>query len=82
MTKADDAIQRHIDMVTGFISTMQTRRNDLVKKMFELQKLDGEFEKLLQVTLLKLLATHEIGLSSSKSDRDTPPKLKDSNTYQ
>jgi hypothetical protein len=77
-TKADTAIQKHIDMIREFISTIQTRRGDLVKKMYELQKQDVEFEKLLQVALLRLLSAHELGPSSTTEK----PKFKDSNAYQ
>lgn len=76
MTKANDSLQRHIDLVTGFISTMQSRRTDLMKKMYELQKMDTEFEKLLQVALLRLLAAHDVPPTVEKI------KFKDSNAYQ
>jgi len=80
MTKTDSAIQKHIDMIQGFIATIQTRRGDLVKKMYELQKQDIEFEKLLQVALLRLLSTSELGPSSAS---DKPKSgAKDSNAYQ
>lgn len=48
--------QKNIDAVLEMLKTLQQRRSDFMRKAFEIQKQDSEFEKLLQVSLLKLLA--------------------------
>ena len=75
-TEPNDIIERHIQMITGLLTTIQSRRNDLTRKLYELQKMDLEFEKLLQVSLIRLISTTDITSSNTK------PNSKDSNAYQ
>lgn len=57
--KVDAALQKNIDMVVDFLNRLHQRRSDTVKKLVQMQQQDSEFEKLLQVSLLKLLAVSE-----------------------
>lgn len=70
----NDIIERHIQMITGLLTTIQSRRNDLTRKLYELQKMDLEFEKLLQVSLIRLISSTDIS--------NVKPNSKDSNAYQ
>ena len=70
MVKKDvDILQKNIDTVLEFLTKLHHRRSDTIKKLYEMQKQDSEFEKLLQVSLLKLLATTDLTF--------TKPKLED-----
>lgn len=70
--KVDDAVQKNINMVVDFLNKIHSRRTDTTNKLFALQKQDAEFEKLLQVSLLKLLAVHEF-TSAGVLDKQTKP---------
>ena len=70
--KVDEAVQKNIDMVVDFLNRLHQRRIDITKKLYELQRQDSEFEKLLQVSLLKLIAVHEF-TSAGMLEKPTKP---------
>ena len=75
MVKKDvDILQKNIDTVLEFLTKLHHSRLNTIKKLYEMQKQDSEFEKLLQVSLLKLLATTDLTFTKPKLEEpgDTP----------
>lgn len=52
------------------LSNIHIERNDLLRRMFDLQKDNATLEKLLQMQLLRLLSVQEFSNALSESDFD------------
>ena len=79
--RVDQAVQKNIDMVVEFLNKIHQRRLDTSKKLYDLQKQDAEFEKLLQVSLLKLLAVHEFTSAGVLEKQTKPVQFRENNAY-
>lgn len=82
-TKFDDAVQKNIEMVTQFLIKIQSRHDDFYKQIFELQKQNIDMEKVLQMSLLRLLSMYEFNNAFSESEHKPVKNIPtESNAYK
>lgn len=59
----DDALQKNIRMVSNFLIEVHQDRKDLLGQMYELYKQNHEFERMMQMSLLRMLSIQEFSAS-------------------